>query len=171
MGRGLRWKSLSALGALLPADEPFGGVLRSGAVPAKPAKRVVLGRGGALGGKVNKGEELLIFQCGACQLPPHMRNYLFHPVRKWEIDVAWPQFRIGIEIQGGVWGKGGDDNSPGAHGHGSGIMRDMEKHNALLDCGWRVWLFTPQQIKQGLAVQHLEAVIGSCVSNLLSTVI
>lgn len=160
MGRGLRWTSLSHLGATLP---PADTVL----IP-KVKRAVTLGRGGALGGKVNKGEELLIFQCTACQLPAHVRDYVFHPTRRWEIDVAWPQFRIGIEIQGGIWGKSAEDRTPGAHGHATGIMRDLEKHNALLDHGWRVWEFTPTQVKQGIAVQHIEAVIRSAVDSILT---
>lgn len=156
MGRGLRWASLAHLGAHLPAD-----------VKPAPKRRVTLGRGDAIE-KVNKGEVLFAFQAGICHLPPHKRNYRFHPTRKWEIDFAWPQFRIGLEIQGGIWGKSKDDMTGGAHGHAIGITRDMEKHNAYLDCGWRVWCFTPQQVKNGSAVKHIEGVLASTITILLT---
>lgn len=144
------------------------GVGGGAAKPAKRAPAVRLGRGGALGPKVNKGEELFAFQLCACELPAPQRNFRFHASRKWEIDFAWPEFKIGMEIQGGIWGKSQTDDSPGAHGHPIGIRRDMQKHNALLDAGWRVWHFTPEEIKRGLAVQHLEGVLGCAARSLLS---
>jgi hypothetical protein len=152
MGRGLRWSSLQAAGASLPA---------------KPRVNVRMGQGGAIV-SCNKAEVLFNFQATLCKLPPYLCNYLFHPVRKWEIDFAWPQFKIGMEVQGGLWGKSKDDKSPGAHGHPTGIRRDIEKHNAYLDLGWRVWCFEPAQIKDGTAVQHMERVLGSTVSLLLT---
>lgn len=82
------------------------------------------------------------------------RNHRFHPTRRWEIDFAWPEYRVGLEIQGGIW-------IGGAHARPMNIERDLEKHNALLDLGWRVWHFTPKQVKSGIAVQHLERVLLS----------
>lgn len=158
MGRGLRWNSLAHLGATLPKDRP---------TQAPKLRAVKLGRGDSVD-RVNKGEVLFAFQAGVCQLPPHKRNYVFHPTRKWEIDFAWPQFKVGIEIQGGIWGKSRDDDSPGAHGHPIGIRRDMSKHNALLDLGWRVYLFEPKEVKDGSAVKHMESVLASLVTTLLT---
>lgn len=65
--------------------------------------------------------------------------------RKWAFDVAWPQYMVAVEIEGGIWAK---DSGPacetcgqkqrGAHGSGSGIMRDIEKYNAGTILGWRI---------------------------------
>lgn len=88
------------------------------------------------------------------KLPEPCRNYRFHPSRKLEIDFGWPAYKIGLEIQGGVWRPGG-----GAHSRPGMIERDMEKHNLLLDLGWRVWQFTPQQVEKGTAIKHIDAVL------------
>jgi len=81
-------------------------------------------------------------------VPIPTRNFKFHPTRRWEIDWAWESLKIGIEVDGGVW-------SSGAHARPANIIRDMQKHNALIDLSWRVWRFTPQEAISGLAVQHV----------------
>lgn len=61
--------------------------------------------------------------------------------RKFALDYGWMTERLGVEVEGGVWVKG-------AHGRGSGIMRDMEKNNLSILAGWRVLRFTPSQLVQ-----------------------
>ncbi len=63
------------------------------------------------------------------------------PERKFALDYAWPDVKVGVECEGGVWTKG-------AHGRGSGIMRDMEKSNLWTVMGWRVLRLTPSQLVQ-----------------------
>ena len=67
--------------------------------------------------------------------------------RGWLFDWAWPDADphvngagVALEIQGGIWRKGG-----GAH-QGKGHLRDMEKLNAAQRLGWIVLQVTPQQI-------------------------
>ena len=104
--------------------------------------------------RVNKGEEAFGFWCRALRLPSPQRNYRFHPKRRFEIDYAWPEYRIGIEIQGGIFIPAG-----GAHSRPMNIIRDMTKHNLLLDAGWRVWHYTPKEAIDGIAVQHIDKVL------------
>lgn len=119
--------------------------------------------------RVNAAEESFAFQCrahfqrGAFELGEFVRNHRFHPVRRWTLDFAWPAYLVALEIQGGIW-------IGGAHARPVNIERDMEKHNALLDLGWRCYQFTPKQVTQGVAVQHIERVLlcarkgGECVT-------
>lgn len=53
--------------------------------------------------------------------------------RQFRFDYAWPQKRIALEVEGGIWRKGG-----GAHSHPTGIIRDIEKYNLAMMQGWRV---------------------------------
>ena len=46
-----------------------------------------------------------------------------------------------MEIEGGVW-------SGGRHTRGIGFVKDMEKYNAAASLGWRVFRFTPQQVRR-----------------------
>ena len=61
------------------------------------------------------------------------------PGRKFRLDVAWPQYKIGIEVQGGLWMKA-------AHSTGKGIKRDMEKRNLGILAGWRVIECEPKDL-------------------------
>ncbi len=67
-----------------------------------------------------------------------VKEYKFHPERKWRFDFAIPKYKIAIEIDGGVW-------QYGRHNRASGYIKDMEKMNAAASAGWLVLHFTPQE--------------------------
>lgn len=69
-----------------------------------------------------------------------VKEYRFHPVRRWRFDYCIPDLKIAIEIDGGVWLDGG-----GRHNRGQGYINDMEKLNAAASLGWLILRFTPQQ--------------------------
>ena len=87
-----------------------------------------------------------IFQAASLVQP--IGEYYFHPFRKFRFDYAWPdlyfgsgeQFRIALEVQGGIW-------TGGKHGRGSGIEKDYEKMNEAILTGWKVFQVTPTQFK------------------------
>jgi len=101
----------------------------------------------------------LVAQIVAAGLPAPKEDYRFLPVRKYEMDLAWPGLRLGVEIQGGVWSKPGAKRCPacgqlprGAHGTGAGIVRDIEKFNLATMTGWRLLLVTPKMVQSGAAL-------------------
>lgn len=65
-----------------------------------------------------------------------VREYRFHPVRKWRFDYAFPDLKIAVECDGGVF-------TGGRHTRPIGYMKDMEKFNAAAQDGWVVLKFTP----------------------------
>ena len=71
-----------------------------------------------------------------------MRDYRFHPTRKWELDFAWIAHKVGVEIQGGA-GRGGKRYHHISH---EGYQNDCDKLNAAILEGWRVLWFTSQDI-------------------------
>lgn len=73
------------------------------------------------------------------RLPAPAMEYRFHPVRKWMFDYAWPEYRVALEVEGGVWTKG-------RHTSGSGFMGDMEKYNAAACLGWRLIRVVPTDL-------------------------
>jgi len=83
----------------------------------------------------------LVGLCKAAGLPIPIPEYEFHPTRKFRFDYAIPQWRIGIEVEGGIWMQGG-----GAHSHPSNIERDIEKYNAAAIQGWRVLRYAPEDL-------------------------
>lgn len=62
----------------------------------------------------------------------------FHPTRRWRFDYAIPEYKIAIEIEGGVW-------TGGRHTRGAGYIKDMEKYNAAATLGWYMLRFAPEQ--------------------------
>lgn len=95
-------------------------------------------------------------QARAAGWPLPMREYRFHPTRKWRFDYAWDlspreahRNRVGVEVQGGIWNRG-------KHGRGSGILKDYEKLNEAQSGGWVVLQLTPQQVRKGELQTWLE---------------
>ena len=68
---------------------------------------------------------------------PHFETqHMFHPTRKWRFDVAWPELKIAIEVQG----FGPQHNSK------KGMENDCEKHNAAILLGWRILYYMNKHI-------------------------
>jgi|SRR5579864_2844161 len=84
-------------------------------------------------------------------LPEPIAEYRFHPNRKWRFDWAWPFQMIAVEQEGGIWNRG-------AHVRGRHFLSDMEKYNEATKKGWRVFRFTPEQLKKGTAQAFLTGV-------------
>lgn len=100
----------------------------------------------------NSIEQTLAFQCIADGLTDFEQEYQFDEKRKYRLDLAFPAQRVGIEIEGGIWDSG-------AHSRPKGILRDMEKGNLLVLSGWRVLRYTPDQVRQGEAIEGLKALL------------
>lgn len=69
---------------------------------------------------------------------PPVGEYLFAHPRKWRFDFAWPDQKVALEVDGGIWIKGG-----GRHTRGSGWLKDTEKLNTAASLGWRLLRTTP----------------------------
>ena len=66
-----------------------------------------------------------------------VKEYQFHPERKWRFDYAFPDLRIAVEIDGAVW-------TYGRHNNAKGYIGDMEKLNTAASMGWLVLRFTTE---------------------------
>lgn len=82
---------------------------------------------------MDKEELVRSFDFGlkANKLPPPVKEFVFHPTRKWRFDRAWPEQKVAVEVNGGVW-------SGGRHVRGSGYIKDREKVNEAQLLGWTV---------------------------------
>lgn len=67
-----------------------------------------------------------------------VKEYRFHPRRKWRFDYAIPAHKIAIEVEGGVWTRG-------RHTRPKGFLGDMDKYNAAAVMGWRLLRCTPKK--------------------------
>lgn len=75
-----------------------------------------------------------------------VREHRFHPTRKWRFDFAFPDQKLAVEVEGGIF-------TGGRHTRGAGYRKDMEKYNAAAILGWRVLRFDGDIIKSGKAIQ------------------
>lgn len=78
------------------------------------------------------------------------KEYLFAKKikRKWRFDRAWPDVKVAVELEGGVF-------SGGRHVRGVGFENDCVKYNTAQSMGWTVLRFTSNMLKLD-AAQHLE---------------
>lgn len=68
-----------------------------------------------------------------------VREFRFHPERKWRFDYAVPERKVALEVEGGVW-------TGGRHTSSKGFLNDMEKYNTATMMGWKVVRTTPKDL-------------------------
>lgn len=83
-----------------------------------------------------------------------VRQHLYVPGRRFTADFAWPDQRLLVECQGGVWSR------KSGHSGGSGITKDIERGNAATLAGWRVLRFAPAHIRSGEALRVIAEALG-----------
>lgn len=69
-------------------------------------------------------------------VPEPVFEHRFHEIRKWRFDLAWPEHKLALEVEGGVW-------TQGRHTRSSGFIRDMDKYNTATMLGWRILRVLP----------------------------
>lgn len=94
----------------------------------------------------------LCWQLKALSLPEPQLEHRFHPERRWRFDLAWPDRKIALEVDGGTWVKG-------RHTTGVGVYNDSVKFNEAAILGWRVLRVVPNMIRDGEAAKFVERVL------------
>jgi hypothetical protein len=86
-------------------------------------------------------------------LPAPQTEYRFDSSRRWRADYAWPELRVIVERDGGLY-RGGRRPGTALGGHSTvgGIKRDMEKSNHAQLLGFRYLRFTPRELDSGDAL-------------------
>jgi len=97
---------------------------------------------------VSRLEAILVNRLERAGLPPPVREYRFHPRRRWRFDFAWLDQKIALEIEGGGFVEG-------RHHRGAGFAADCSKYAEALILGWRVLRITPRMIDNGAALDYL----------------
>jgi very-short-patch-repair endonuclease len=67
-------------------------------------------------------------------------EFFFSTERLYRFDYALPQYKLAIEVNGGL-----DRRGKSGHTSPEGIRRDIEKTNLALTLGWRVIVVEPKQ--------------------------
>lgn len=99
-----------------------------------------------------------------CGVPDPVRELKFYPGRKWSFDFAWPQYKVALEVEGGIYGVGKPcpvcKRKPvGAHTSIERLLSDMEKYNAAASTGWSVLRVTPQILNKLETIKLIQTTI------------
>ena len=84
--------------------------------------------------------------------PAPVREHRFHDERLWRFDYAWPEERLALEVEGGVWTRG-------RHTRGGGFLEDLAKYNEAAVMGWRLIRVTPAQLPTDYCIGLLDQVL------------
>jgi very-short-patch-repair endonuclease len=104
--------------------------------------------------KISELEEALAFQIRAVGLKPPHREYRFAPGRQYRADFAWPNEKLLVECEGGLFSKG-----KGWHLSIGGYLDDIEKYNLACLLGFRVLRYAANKIKSGVALSEIECAL------------
>jgi very-short-patch-repair endonuclease len=114
------------------------------------APKVKRPRGVSLPKVPSKGEQAFALHCQVklhpCNQP--VREHVFHPIRKWRIDFAWPHLKLAVEIESSV------------HRIKSRFASDIPKYNELQKQGWTLLRYTRQMVEAGMAIDDVIEVLG-----------
>ena len=96
----------------------------------------------------------------------HGYDYKFHPKRRWLFDMAWPELKLALEVEGGTRGvRGGKrcqccGHAPqGRHSRAQGFENDCIKYGEAQALGWVVLRVTVGMIDSGKAIDLLKRVV------------
>ena len=91
--------------------------------------------------------------CRGEGMPEPVAEFRFHPVRRWRFDYAWPDAKVALEVEGGIW-------TGGRHTRGAGFVADLEKYNTATALGWRVLRTTPKGLRSTETLGDLKQVLA-----------
>lgn len=98
-------------------------------------------------------EMMLLVRLERAGLPTGVGQHRIVPGRMFTWDRCWIEQRVCVEVQGGIWTKGG-------HSSGVGIERDCLKASMAAALGWRCLPITRSMIESGEAVRLIGLALG-----------
>ena len=93
-------------------------------------------------------EDLMAQQLTAIKID-FVREFKFHPTRKWRFDFWLPALNLAVEVEGGIY-TGGRHTRPG------GLNHDAHRYAEALCLGFRVLRVTGAQVESGQALLWIE---------------
>lgn len=91
-------------------------------------------------------------------IPPAEAEYKLPGLGRYRIDVAIPDLRLAIEVEGGIWMSTASGRSKG-HAHPKRFLSDMKKYNLISRERWFLLRYTPEQVQSGDALFDIIMII------------
>jgi very-short-patch-repair endonuclease len=98
-------------------------------------------------------EDELYTQIKVCKLPLPERQYRFAKPRRFRADFAWPQHKLIVEVEGGIY-------SMGWHQSIGGFLKDIEKYNLATLSRWYLLRFSGEDVINLTALRTIEKFLG-----------
>jgi len=86
-----------------------------------------------------------------------VKELRFHPKRMWRFDFAFPEEKVAVEVEGGVWSS--QHGGKSRHFTGTGAIADMEKYSNAAALGWRILRFTPQALMKEETLELIKTTV------------
>lgn len=86
-------------------------------------------------------------------IPQPTYEFVFAPPRKWRFDLAWPEHKLALEVQGGLFVGGG-------HNRGAYMVQEHEKRNRAALNGWRILYVQPKELCMSTTALMLKEEFG-----------
>lgn len=67
-------------------------------------------------------------------------EFRFTLERRWRIDYAWPEVKVAVEIEGGIYLPKCRHTTP------KGFKEDIKKYNKMVEMNWLLLRYIPQEI-------------------------
>jgi hypothetical protein len=96
-------------------------------------------------------EIILARECEDAGLPAPVLQFKAIPGRNFTWDMAWPEYHLLVEVQGGIWAR------KSGHNTGYGITRDAVKTAWACAAGYRSLLIPTKWIDENVAVKVIRA--------------
>lgn len=100
---------------------------------------------------LSEHEATFELQLRADRMPPYNREWQFCE-RKWRFDFAWPDSKVAVEIEGGIY-------TQGRHTRGKGYESDMRKYNRAAVLGWIVLRGSAAMVQSGELLEAAKEVL------------
>lgn len=82
-----------------------------------------------------------------------VKEYQFHPDRRWRFDYAFVEAKVALEVEGGV-------HTAGRHIRPKGFLNDMDKYNTASVMGWCLLRTTPDRLLSSDTLNMLSTAIN-----------
>jgi len=103
-------------------------------------------------------QQLFLKTLTALKIETPLTEYRFHPTRRWRFDFFFPEAKLALEIEGGIWVNG-------RHNRASGFLKDAEKYNEAAIMGYSLLRVTWEQVASGDAILLIERFIKENKNN------
>lgn len=94
-------------------------------------------------------EQELLWQIRMAKVLEPVGQLRFAKPRRFAFDMAWPDRKLALEVNGAVW-------TQGRHTRGAGAESDAEKLSLAAIHGWRVLVVCAKHIRSGQALNWIE---------------